>query len=391
MTDLDRAAALLASTEAAGLLRAALTGEESATVAGFTAELTDLHLRPGAEVTGVFEVGYDLPEGRVTEHLCATTADVPEGTTARASRGDTTFRVWRHPADPRLPGLAPACDPATVLDWLDGVQVPRPNHLDLELLVYRPLRRGVVRYRADEVTVFAKVVRPDRADRLQQRQQLLADAGLSTATLGRTAPGVLLTGRVPGRPLSDVLADPDHSDTLPQAVLGLLDALPDAITGLPARPGWSADLPFHAAAAIAALPDRAAEITRLSERLQVLLSRGPDVALVATHGDLYEANIFREDDGRLWLIDVDRLGPGLLADDLACLLGHLAVLPGLSPEHYAHVSVRLPEWLAAFEARVDPVDLRARTAAVLLSLVPGDPAQSTHRLRLARDWASSAG
>ena len=65
------------------------------------------------------------------------------------------------------------------------------------------------------------------------------------------------------------------------------------------------------------------------------------------------------------------MGPGLREDDLACCLAHLAVLRGLDPDTYPRVPEVLAQWQAAFELEVDAPDLRARTAAVLLSLVAG--------------------
>ena len=91
------------------------------------------------------------------------------------------------------------------------------------------------------------------------------------------------------------------------------------------------------------------------------------------------------------IIDVDSAGPGLREDDLACLLAHLAVLPTLAPGAYPRVPAVLAEWQRAFEETVDPADLRARTAAVLLSLVSGATTdQALVRLGLAERYAAAA-
>ncbi len=71
------------------------------------------------------------------------------------------------------------------------------------------------------------------------------------------------------------------------------------------------------------------------------------------------------------LLDVDTLGPGHRVDDLACLVGHLAVLPALAPAVYGGVGGLVERCLAVFGTAVDPVGLRARAAGVVLSLVPG--------------------
>lgn len=384
MDDLTAAAALLRSTDAGGLLAAALTGGPEP--AGFTAALTDWHYRPGAEVTAGYRVGYDTPGGHVVEHLFATTSAVG-APAAVLARGASRFAVWRHPDDPRLPGLAPSCDPATVMGWL-GV---RPERFDLSLLGYRPLRRAVLRATADADVAYLKVLRPRRADALAERQALFAGAGLTPALLSRPAPGVLVTPAAGGRPLAAHLADPGLG--LPGAgdLLALLDRLPPGLVSLPRRAPWAERLDFHAATAVDRLPDAAGRVGALRTRLERVLATAPVGPTVPTHGDLHEANIMVED-GRLSLIDLDAAGPGHREDDLACLLAHLAVLPSLSPGHYAAVPVVLEAWWEAFAAATpEPAALAARVSAVLLSLVAGDAEQAGSRLALAEQWAGRAG
>ena len=137
---------LLTSPEAAGILELALTGDPDASVPGFATRLDELHYRPGSEVSAVYTVSYEPAPGDVrVEHLVATTAEV-EGAVATLRQGETVLRVWRHPADPRLPGLAPSCDPETVLGWLTAAGIPAPEALHVELLhaVDRPLAGLVV-------------------------------------------------------------------------------------------------------------------------------------------------------------------------------------------------------------------------------------------------------
>lgn len=386
MSDLDRAAALLQSPDAGGLLLAALTGDPSADVPGFTATLANWQYRPGAEVTAGYSVSYADPSGRpVQEDLFVTTADV--AAPATLSRDHLSFAVWRHPGDPLLPGLAAACDPATVMSWLQVT----PNHFDLTLLAYRPLRRAVLRATADGSETYLKALRPERADRLAVRQNLLADAGLTPALLARPAPGVLLTPRASGRSLAHVLATHDDPE-LPAAadLIGLLDALPNQLCDLPRRPAWSDRLDFHTATAVDRLPAHTERLHALQRKLQGVLDTAPVGPLVPTHGDFYEANLF-VDSPRLMLIDLDASGPGRREDDLACLLAHLVVLPGLSPEHYRAVPIVLERWTDEFAALVAPAALFARVGAVVLSLIAGaDGHQAEHRLELAEAWAARA-
>lgn len=384
MSDLQRAAALLQSPDAAGLLLAALTGDPGAELPGFRADLTTWQYRPGAEVSAGFDVTYCDPSGAtVTDPLFVTTAPVGGGGGATVTRDGLTFVCWRHPADPWLPGLAPACDPRVVMNWLGAA----PASFDLTLLGYRPLRRAVLRATADDDVAYLKVLRPERADRLAVRQELLAAAGLTPPLASRPAPGVLITPRAPGRPLSAVLADPGHALPTPDALIDLLDRLPAGLAELPRRPAWADRLDFHAATATDRLPEAADQLAELAGALQTILQDAPVGPIVATHGDFYEANLL-VDDGRLALIDLDASGPGLREDDLACLLAHLAVLPHLSPGHYGAVPAVVEEWTADFARRVHPAALYARVAAVILSLIAGGtPGQAEHRLALAQEWA----
>lgn len=381
MLDLEPAAALLQSDDAAGLLRAALTGSPTTDVPGFVAEFTSWQYRPGAEVTAGYRVSYSAAGQDVVEHLFATTADVG-APAATVEAGGLRFCVWRHPADPRLPGLAAACDPNQVKGW-DAVG---PGLARLDLLGYRPLRRAVLRASGPEGDVFAKVLRPERVQHLVVRQQLFAEAGLTPALVGRPAPGVLLTPAAPGVPLATLLAGHAEPPT-PAALVGLLDRLPAGLADLERRPAWAERLDFHAATARQRLPDRAGRVDAVVGVIQRVLDTAPVGPLVPTHGDFYEANVFADGD-RLSLIDVDNAGPGRREDDLACILAHVAALPTLSPGHYAHLPALLDAWTDDFSARVHPAALAARVAAVLLSLVTGGAGdQAVHRLDLAEEWA----
>ena len=381
---------LLTSPEAAGLLELALTGDPDASVPGFATRLDELHYRPGSEVSAVYTVSYEPAPGDVrVEYLVATTAEV-EGAVATLRHGETAIRVWRHPADPRLPGLEPSCDPETVLGWLTAAGVPVPEALHVELLGYRPLRRAVLRATADGADYYLKVLRPGYDDRLAERQGLLAAVDATVPVLSRPAPGVLLSPAAAGHSLAQALLDGAGAVPTAADVLALLDRLPDGVADLKLRPSWSARLDFHAATARQHAPGESARVDELARSIQGILDLGRHGPPVPTHGDCYEANIFVDGDA-LRFIDVDSAGPGLREDDLACLLAHLAVLPTLAPGAYPRVPAIVEEWQGAFEETVDPADLRARTAAVLLSLVSGaTPDQALVRLDLAERYAAAA-
>lgn len=386
--------ALLTSPEAAELLQAALTGDPEVVLPGFTAQLDDLHYRPGSEVTAIYTVGFDTPDGHLVEHLLATTADV-SGKVATLSRGGLTLRVWRHPADPRLPGLTAACDPATVLGWLAAAE-PRlrdAGSLHLELLAYRPLRRAVLRATADGENFFLKVMRPGYDDRLATRQNLLAGADLTVPLLARPAPGILISPSIAGRSLAHQLVAWQRNQAdlpSPQDLIGLLDRLPSAVRSLPQRSSWSQNIDFHAATARQQLPTEAGRIDAAAAAIVDVLAQGRHGPVVPTHGDFYEANIF-VDGHALRFIDIDSVGPGLREDDLACCLAHLAVLPSLDRNAYPRIPEVLDAWQHAFEQQVDARDLRARVAGVLISLISGaEPDQALRRLEIAEHYVTAS-
>ena len=112
---IDRAMALMTSPEAGSVLQLALTGDPAVELPGFRFELDRVHHRPGADVSAIYQIWYDLPSAHspTEEWLGLTTVEVTEGV-ATLVHNDLVLRAWRHPADPRLPGLPAACDTDTV-------------------------------------------------------------------------------------------------------------------------------------------------------------------------------------------------------------------------------------------------------------------------------------
>ncbi|MFV0285861.1 MAG: phosphotransferase, partial [Demequina sp.] len=101
---------------------------------------------------------------------------------------------------------------------------------------------------------------------------------------------------------------------------------------------------------------------------------GAPGALVPTHGDFHAANVFVEagDETRVAaLIDLDTLGPGYRVDDLACMLAHLHTLPTFDESGYRDVPRLIRDATEDFSRRVPAHQLRARAAAVLISLMGG--------------------
>lgn len=389
--------AVLTGPASTDLLRAALAGSAAA-VPGLSVAVDRVHHRPGAGVSVGYRVAYGSPVGDVVEYLVASTAPrVPDGDgVAVLDDGERRVRVWRHPGDPMLPGLRAACDADRVRRWLEEAHlVPAGTDVRLTMPAYRPTRRAVVRADAGDVSVFLKVLPPRRADALVRRHLLLERSGVpAPRVLAQPAAGVVVLSAAAGRPLAQAVAGARTDPTLlpaPAAMVAFLDSLPAAAGDLPARSSWVDRLDFHAVAARVALPRHAGRIGDLEARVAALISNAPDAPQVPTHGDFYEANVFTDGGAVTGVIDVDSLGVGRRSDDLATLLGHLAVLPALAPGMYGHVPEITRHWLEHFELDVDRVELRARTAAVVLSLVAGTSAEmALARLEVAETWLADA-
>src|SRR5690606_26823846 len=90
-----------------------------------------------------------------------------------------------------------------------------------------------------------------------------------------------------------------------------------------------------------------------------------------THGDFHEGQLFVAGGGVSGILDIDTIGPGRRADDLACLLAHLSSVQRMNAEQAARVSRLIRDWVPVFDTRVDPVELRLRAAAVAISLATG--------------------
>ncbi|MDO4783784.1 MAG: hypothetical protein Q3997_01650 [Propionibacteriaceae bacterium] len=337
------------------------------------------HHRPGLDDSAIFRVGVGDPAAE--RFVVLTTARLE----ARHATSMPGVYGWVHPHDPRLTGLPFATDPSLVGAWLGEPEV------SLTTVSYRPLRRCVLRAQGSR-TRYLKVLVPGNADGLLRRHAILQD--ISPRAVPSPAPGVVLLEGVDGRSLAESYAAwHRYGEQIPEwgSVSGLLDSLPAEVLSLPPRRAWSDRLDFYTTAARAILPGHLAEIDDLERRLQPLLDQLPRGPLVPSHGDFYEANIFATGARVHTLIDVDSVGPGYRVDDYACLLGHLAVLPDLSPKHYASTGEILHRWTELASQEVHPGALRARVAGVLVSLCIGaQPPRSTRRLTLAREWLRSA-
>ena len=114
-------------------------------------------------------------------------------------------------------------------------------------------------------------------------------------------------------------------------LVALLDAMPPAVAGLPRRPPWTDAVASYAEMVGSVLPAAGAQLSWLVTRIGNGLAGIPP-GNEPTHGDFHEGQLFVADGRVTGVLDIDTVGPGRRADDLACLLAHLSTVQRMSPE-----------------------------------------------------------
>ncbi|MEL4358073.1 MULTISPECIES: aminoglycoside phosphotransferase family protein [unclassified Luteococcus] len=282
--------------------------------------------------------------------------------------------VWIYPADPDLPGLPRAVFAERMAEVLaeEGL-VGRPVHpseLELTMIGYRPRRRAVLRVGVRGETFYVKVLRPDQFELVNSRHQLLREAHIpAPEVLAATDDRLLVLRELPGRPLAKAMFD-DRPPCSAEKVVELLDRLPPGIARLERRPPWSDAVDHYARVVSRALPEQEGRLAWLADVIGSGLS-GIELGDEATHGDFHEGQLHVADGAITGLLDVDTIGPGRRADDLACLVAHLSTVQRMNDVQTQNLHRLIREWVPVFDERVDPTELRLRAAAVIISLATG--------------------
>ena len=370
---------LLTSTDVQPLLATAVE-HAGGTLVSWRLQHVDSH--PGSSTTATYAAAVDWPTGRRDELLGASArVGGRRGNDDRAmvfGDGGREVAVWLYPDDPDLPGLRRAASVTELCTLLAEHQVvpapPPPEAVALQMISYRPRRRAVLKVTitqpAGAQTFFVKVLREAAVAPTLERHRLLLGAGFPAPAVAAITPDFcLVLPRVPGRPLAEALFD----ETMPctaENLVGLLDAMPPAVVGLPRRTPWSEAVASYAEMVATALPATARQLSWL---VNLITSGLADIAPgnEPTHGDFHEGQVFVHGGMITGVVDIDTVGPGRRADDLACLLAHLSTVQRMSVEQAIGLNRLISLWAPVFEARVDPTELRLRAAAVVISLATG--------------------
>ncbi len=373
----DDGSALLSSRAVEGLLSAAVD-HAGGQLVDWVLDHIDTH--PQHSTTATYSAVVEWPFGR-REELLGVSARA-HGLAASDERaeifadGDREVAVWLYPKDPDLPGLARAAYPDSMAEMLRQGGLIGPNltgaDLDLEMIGYRPRRRAVLRVRSmtEGAVFYVKVFRESTFKGIVHRHRLLAAASVPAPEVAlATRDHLLVLHELPGRPLAQAVFDAEPPCTAEQLV-EVLDTMPAAVADLPRRPPWSDAIAHYGSMVAQALPEVEPKVEWLVEQIRSGLTGIPP-GNEPTHGDFHEGQVHVMNGRVCGILDIDTVGPGRRADDLACLIAHMSTIQRMGPEHAVRVHALLQEWVPVFDERVDPIELRLRAAAVITSLATG--------------------
>ncbi|MBB1484566.1 phosphotransferase [Tessaracoccus sp. MC1865] len=373
----DDGMGLLTGPRVEPLLRAAVEHQGGNLVSW---SLDHVDAAPEHSTTATYLAQIRWPHGERTELLgvSARTGEL-SASDARAEifdDGNRRVAVWLYPNDPDLLGLPTAAFPEKMAEALNaGGVLARPvtgGQLSLSMIGYRPRRRAVVKVVVNDphMVFYVKVLRERLFADVLAKHTMLRDAGIPAPEVALATPDhLLVTRELPGMALARALFEPGDPCTA-EDLIGILDAMPPAVARLERRAPWAEAVGHYSRMVSATLPDAGDELAWMTDEITKRLALFPP-GDEATHGDFHEGQL-RVSEGRIvGMLDVDTIGPGRRADDLACLIGHLSTIQRMNPEQEGKVRDLLARWVPVFDRRVDPVELRLRAAAVIISLATG--------------------
>lgn len=375
----DDGSALLTSPAVGDLLQAAVE-HAGGRLAHW--EMDHVDANPNHSTTATYRASVDWPDARGRrEELLGVSARVGglAPTDERAEifvDGEREVAVWLYPLDPDLPGLARATYAEDVAALFNDYQLfPRriePNQIKLDMIAYRPRRRAVLRAAVSDphAVFYIKVLRETAFAEVRDRHMILLDAGVPAPEVPIATPDCLLVLReLPGKPLARSIFDPRDPCTAEQ-LIEVLDRMPASVCKLERRPPWSNAVAHYAQMVSSAMPSLTPRLQWMVQQIETGLTPIPE-GHEPTHGDFHEGQIHTGSGRIVGILDVDTVGPGRRADDLACLVAHLSTIQRMNAQQAERVHHLLRTWVPVFDERVDPTELRLRAAAVIISLATG--------------------
>lgn len=323
--------------------------------------------------------------------VVAVAGSIPDGALAVEGPGGPVG-VWVVPNDPVLRGLASALDKSIVTQLLSDLGLADEVR-SVRLRSYRPGGRAVVEAATARFSLYLKVVPQSKVESLHMRHRMLVEHLPVPDSLGFSRElGIVVMPSLPGVDLRTALKSPRSELPAPSAVAGLPGALPEPQADLRARSPLE-HVPSTIRLLTRLLPDQV-------DRLEALESAiGPETVArsVPVHGDYHEAQLMTKDGALVGLLDVDTYGLGRPGDDPATMLGHLALLARSAPDPARVLRMAL-SLNRIWDGVLDPVDLRKRTAAMVLGMAVGPfrvqrprwQREVRERIGVAQTWVDSA-
>jgi aminoglycoside phosphotransferase len=334
----------------------------------------------------------------------------PPAEVRTADLAGTTLGIWRFPEDPYLPGLRSAADPQFVTGLLRQLGFPRGT-VSLQLRAYRPGLRAVIevtlatpglllRRGADQLqpathhrSVFLKVLRAGEAGALAAMHEALAELLPAPHCLHHDDDlALVVLEAMPGHSMWESLAQQPPFPPAPLDLVEALDRLASVRTQGPIRTSIYDAVTSHAHLLRALAPEESGRIDRLATELR---PRG-EQPLITVHGDFYDAQVLVKDGRVVGLLDLDDVGPGERADDLATMAGRIWTIAETQsdPVRRAEITEYALKMLEAFSSIVDPGELDRRVAGILLGRATGPfraqqsdwPEECVRRIRAAEAW-----
>lgn len=345
---------------------------------------------PGRSLAVNYHARLTWPDREPTEQVVAAVADrdgLPPNVNGFGRRlGGGDVAVWRFPADPVLTGLERALDRDTLGDLLGYLDL-EPRRVNVTPLVYRPLRRAVVRLslRGEQMVfdpgagkvemrprkryVFLKVVKPAHAAEIARLHDELDPHLPIPRVFGVwTDLGLLALEGMPGVTLRDFIRLRDGAPPPPEHLVELLDTLPAAASAQGGVRSMRRRVRSHERLLRVILPDHEDRIRRLARPLRELPSERPSIV----HGDYYDSQLLVDEQGAIsGLLDLDGVGWGNPADDLASMLGRVWTSGQTAGRARDRFAAYAGEMLEVFSRRVDRGDLCMRVAGIVFGRATG--------------------
>lgn len=240
---------------------------------------------------------------------------------------------FHYPDDPDLPGLRAAASGIEAQDLINEHLPVAAQSVRVETVRYRPKTRAVLRHKArwrkgggERLSLFARVMRPERIDRILSAWDLAEHSGFQLPTLLGQWPegGVVWMNKVSGSTVRRRIARGKAPD--PGQILGHLSQLWAGPMDQAAADDISLKSSFLGPRRLFAhiLRNEETGVQALEEitgALKPFVKTWKPTALA--HNDFYDDQIIHTRDGKIALVDFEEIGPGDPMLDVGNMLAHL--------------------------------------------------------------------